>query len=182
MAFGWEGELVRLVPLDDEKHLENALKWLNDPEVTAGLLVGDLPLSRLAEREYFERQMRSPEKDVSFAMETLDGRHIGFSGIHNIDWRHGVAVTGSFIGETAEWGKGYGTDAAKVRSRYCFEVLGLRLLLSSHLDNNHRSARMQAKAGYRECGRIPKRYWRRGAYRDEIRTCLDRDTWTELFG
>ncbi len=36
MAFGWEGALVRLVPLDKDKHLANAMRWLNDPDVTDG--------------------------------------------------------------------------------------------------------------------------------------------------
>jgi RimJ/RimL family protein N-acetyltransferase len=180
VAFGWEGDLVRLVPLDEERHLENAIRWMNDPEVTHWLLVGDFPMTRLMEKDYFDRQMRGSETEVAFAIETLEGRHIGFSGLHNIDWRNRVAVTGSLIGEKEEWGKGYGTDAARVRARYCFDVLGLRLLLSSHLDDNHRSARMQEKAGYRECGRTPKRYWKRGAYHDEIRTYLDRETWSSL--
>jgi hypothetical protein len=35
MAYGWEGEAVRLVPLERGAHLENALRWFNDPEITA---------------------------------------------------------------------------------------------------------------------------------------------------
>lgn len=34
MAYGWTGEKVRLVPLDKAKHFENALCWLNDPDIT----------------------------------------------------------------------------------------------------------------------------------------------------
>ena len=34
MAFGWEGKLVRLVPLNEAKHLENYVQWVNDPEGT----------------------------------------------------------------------------------------------------------------------------------------------------
>ena len=39
MPFGWEGEKVRLTPLDKAKHLDNALVWMNDPEVTAWALM-----------------------------------------------------------------------------------------------------------------------------------------------
>jgi RimJ/RimL family protein N-acetyltransferase len=174
MAYGWEGELTRLVPLDKEKHLENALKWLNDPEVTEWLLIGDFPITRLAEEDYFDSAMRAGGSEVAFAIETLDGEHLGFSGMHGVDFRHGVAKTGTVLGAKEKWGKGFGTDAAKVRARYAFEVLGLRLLTSSILEGNERSMKMQLKAGYREVGRIPKRYWKRGAYRDEILTCLER--------
>ena len=34
---GWKGELIRLVPPDRTLHFENALRWMNDPEITATL-------------------------------------------------------------------------------------------------------------------------------------------------
>lgn len=57
MGYGCAGEKVRLVPLDKERHLANAVSWLNDPEVTAWTLVGDLPMTRLAEEDYFNKSM-----------------------------------------------------------------------------------------------------------------------------
>lgn len=176
MAYGWEGARIRLVPLDKAKHLGNAVRWLNDPEVTEWLLIGDFSLSRMAEEEYFDARMKSTDTDVAFAVETLEGEHIGFSGIHGIDWRHGTATTGTVLGAKEQWAKGYGTDAAITRARYCFDVLGLRMLLSAVLAGNERSLRMQQKAGYRQHGLIPKRWWKRGAYRDEILTHLDRES------
>lgn len=180
MAHGWEGERVRLVPMDADRHLENYLVWLNDPEVTQWLLIGDFPLSRLAEREWIERAERGSGDEIHFAIETLDGLHIGTSGIHDINWRHGTAMTGTVIGTKEFWGKGLGTDAARVRAHYAFEVLGLRLITSSVIDGNERSLRMQQAAGYEVVGRIPGRYWKRGAYRDEILTCLTRERWLSL--
>ncbi|MCX7686465.1 MAG: GNAT family N-acetyltransferase [Fimbriimonadales bacterium] len=175
MLPGWTGEKVKLVPLEKERHLENALRWLNDPEVTQWTLVGDFPLTRLAEEEWFDRMMRHSDRDVAFAIETLEDEHIGFTGIHQISWRHGTGITGTLIGRKDYWGKGYGTDAVRVRTRYAFEVLGLRMLLSEVLVENHASLKMLLKAGYREVGRIPRRYWKRGAYRDVILLVCERD-------
>ena len=62
-----------------------------------------------------------------------------------------------------------------MRTRYAFEVLGLRLLLSEALDGNTASVRMLERAGYREVGRIPRRYFKRGAYRDALLFALERD-------
>jgi RimJ/RimL family protein N-acetyltransferase len=180
MANGWEGDLVRLVHLDEERHFANCVEWVNDPEVTEWLLIGDFPMTRLAEKEWFDRAMKMDDKNVTFAIETLAGQHLGSSGIHNIDFRSGTCLTGSFIGDKSQWGKGYGSDAAKVRARYCFEVLGLRTLYTAYLDGNDRSRRMSEKNGYRECGRYPDRYWKRGAYRDEVLMYLDRKTWEGL--
>jgi RimJ/RimL family protein N-acetyltransferase len=170
MAYGWEGEKVRLVPLDKEKHAENIVAWLNDPDVTAWTLTGDMPITRLAEAEILDRMCAhagAHPSDIVFAVETLeDGRHIGIAGLHRIEYRHGVALTGTIIGAQEFRGKGYGTDAVRVRTRYAFEVLGLRMLTSEVFTDNTASLRMLERAGYREVGRIPRRHWKRGALRD----------------
>lgn len=178
MAYGWEGEKVRLVPLDKARHMENALVWVNDPDVTELTLTGDFPIGRIAEEAWFERvggEMSKTPEEVIFAVETLAGEHIGTAGIHRIDWRHGVAVTGTLIGPADARGRGYGTDAARVRTRYAFEVLGLRLLLSEVFAENASSLRMLERVGYREVGRIPRRFWRRGAYRDIVLLVCERE-------
>lgn len=180
MAYGWEGEKIRLVPIDSERMLDNYVRWLNDSAVTDWLLIGEYPLTRLAERDWLEKIERHGDTDAVFAIETLDGQHIGSSGVHQINYKNRDAMTGSFIGDPSMWGKGYGTDAARVRAKYCFEVLGLRMIRSSTLEGNERSLRMQLNAGYEIIGTWPKRYWKRGQWRDEILTCLTRERWEAL--
>ncbi len=174
MSFGWEGEKVRLVPIDRERHMENCYQWLNDPEVTQFLKIGDFPLSRLAERDFFDRMEKCSETDVVFAIETLDGDHIGMSGLHGISFRHSRAMTGTFIGDKTFWNKGFGTDAAIARTKYAFEVLGLRLLWSGVYGSNERSIAMLKRAGYREIGRIPGYWWKRGKWEDEVLMVAER--------
>jgi len=174
MAYGWEGEKVRLVPLDRGRHLDNALSWLNDPEVTRWTDVGDWPLTRPDEEAFFDRAERECSSAVHFAIETLDGRHLGFSGLLRLDQLHGMAYSGSFIGCRELWGQGLGTDAGRVRARYAFEVLNLRMLVAEIMDGNHASLRMLEKVGYRRAGVIPGRYWKRGAYRDQLILVLER--------
>lgn len=179
MAFGWEGKKVRLVPLDKERHLENAVQWMNDPEVTHFLLIGDYPITRVAEEKFFERRGESQEDDIIWAVETREGKHIGFSGLHQISHMHKTAISGTVLGDKECWGQGYGTDAARVRARYAFEVLNLRLVMSAVLEGNERSLRMQESVGYEVVGRIPQKFWKRGQYRDEIITCLRRENFKE---
>ncbi len=174
MAYGWEGEKVRLAPLDKLRHLEGALRWLNDPEVTRWTLIGDLPIHRLMEEEFFDRMTRGSDTDVVFAVETREGEHVGFSSLHRIDWRHGCATTGMVLGRTDLWGRGYGSEAARLRASYAFEVLGLRLLLAEAMEDNVASIRVLLKAGYRQTGRVPRRYWKRGAFRDVLQFALER--------
>jgi RimJ/RimL family protein N-acetyltransferase len=178
MAYGWEGEKVRLVPLDRERHAANAQAWANDPDLTESILSGDFPLTRAAEDDWLDKRcapLGQHPTEIVFAVETLAGEHVGLCGIHNINYRHGVAVTGTIIGPPEARGKGYGADAARVRTRYCFEVLGLRMLISHVFVENEASLRMLARAGYREVGRIPRRYWKRGAYRDVVVLVAERE-------
>jgi RimJ/RimL family protein N-acetyltransferase len=174
MAYGWEGERVRLVPLDKERHLANAVAWLNDPEVTAWTLVGDYPITRLWEEAYFDGAMKGDPSAITLAVEMLAGEHIGFTGFHKIDYRDGVATTGAIVGRKELWGQGLGSEIVRVRTHYAFAVLGLRLLLSEALDGNEASIRMLRRNGYREVGRIPRRYFKRGAYRDALLFALER--------
>ena len=174
MALGWEGEKVRLVPPDKERHLANAVAWLNDPKVTEWTLISDTPIGRPAEEKFFGPAAEGNPSDVTFAVETLAGEHVGFTGLHRIDYRHGVAFTGALIGRTDLWGQGLGTDLVRTRTRYAFEVLGLRMLLSEALADNEASIRMLTRCGYVEVGRIPRRYFKRGAYRDAVLFAIER--------
>lgn len=179
MAFGYQGERIRLVPVDAERHLENYYRWLNDPEITDGLLIGHRPITRVWEEDYV-RSIGTDPSVVSFAIETLEGQHIGATGIHRIDHEHRTAETGIFIGEKSFWGQGYGVDVVRTRTRYCFNQLGLQMLRTSHLQGNLRSRRMLEKAGYREIGVWPKRFWRNGSWRDEHLFALLREDWEKL--
>lgn len=178
MAYGWEGERVRLVPLDKGRHAANVQLWMNDPDMTETILSGDVPLTRMAEDEFFDRMCAEPgphPPDIIFAVETLAGEHVGICGLHQINYRHGVAKTGTIIGPPEARGLGYGSDTALVRTRYAFEVLGLRMLISEVFVENTASLRMLARSGYREVARLPRRYWKRGAFRDSVVLVAERD-------
>src|SRR5262245_49711526 len=178
MSFGWTGEKIRLVPLDKARPFDNMLRWVNDPDMTGRTLMGDFPIGKLTEEAWFDRLTSTDilaATDVVFALETLDGTHIGVTGVHAIEWRHGVAKTGTLIGPADCRGKGYGSEAVMLRTRYAFDVLGLRLLLSEVFEDNTSMIRVLEKAGYKRVGLIPKRFWKRGAYRDLVTFAIYRD-------
>lgn len=173
------GIKTRLVPLDAERHFENVLRWANDPAVSDSLPLGDLPKSRPAVLEWFEARQRCGDGELPLAIETLEGEHVGFSALYRIDRAARSAGCGSLI-DPAFWGKGYGTDAANVRAAFAFRVLGLCRLLSSYLEGNERSGRMQRAAGFVEWGRLPEDVWQDGAYRTQVFTVLTRERWETL--
>jgi len=180
MAFGIEGTRVRLAPLDADRHLENCYRWVNDTNVTDHLAIGHLPITRLQESEIFEKFQRPGDSDIVWAIETLDGRHIGMSGLHQISLLHGTAKSGSFLGESVERGQGFGTEAAELRSCYAFVTLGLRMLYSEYFEGNGASQRMQEKCGYQTWGVKPAAEWKNGQFRNLVQTYLPRSRWLEL--
>ncbi len=163
---GLKGEKVRLVPADKTLHLENAIRWMNDPEVTRYLLL-TTGVTRGMEEEWLDR-VQKRENDFVWAILDDHDRHIGFTGIHAINWRLRLARTGTVIGEKTAWGQGFGSDTMQVRTRFAFETLGLHRLESEARIDNIASQRALEKAGYKREGIARKKNWHEGRWHDSI--------------
>ena len=162
-----QGERIRLVPADLDLHLENYVKWLNDPHVTRWLLRA-LPLTRLEERAFLERIAAGTPNDVFWAVHDENDRHIGGTGIHGIDWIHRSGITGIVLGDRTAWGKGYGKEVMSVRATFAFDELGLNRLESECFVENVASAKCLEATGYRRIGIARSRRFKHGAFRDTI--------------
>lgn len=169
MTFGWHGQKVALVPLERDRHFNNCVRWLNNPVVTQWLISGDFPLTRIAEEAFFDRVASGDnQREIVFAIETLQEEHVGIGGFKNISYRHGFGEIGLTIGRPQLWGRGYGSDAVGVLTRYAFDVLGLRTVLAEIMPENGLSVRVFEKNNYERVGCLPQRWWKRGAYRDSL--------------
>lgn len=183
MAYGLEGKLVRLVPLDPAKHTDLLLRWINDPTLTRTLGGGTYPTTRQMQEEYIESVAKNEwSNGVKWMIETLDGRTIGTSDLRGLNPIHRTAASGSFIGPLEERGKGYGKEAVALRSRYAFRTLNLETLYASHLEGNEASHRMLESNGYEFWGERPKAFFKDGRYWSEFCCALTRERWESLFG
>jgi RimJ/RimL family protein N-acetyltransferase len=150
---------------------------MNDPAVTATIEV-NFGVSRRQEEEFFDRVERNRENELHWAILAEDGRHIGFIGLHQIHWRHRVATGGLLLGERDAWGRGYGTDAVRTRSRFVFEQMGLHRLEGHTI--NPAMRRVYEKCGYRHEGVARQKLWRRGQWCDaDLYAILDGDYFGE---
>jgi len=164
LAVHLRGERVQFAPLDKAAHLENYVRWFNDPEVTRYMLQV-MPLTRLAEEAFFERVAGATDA-VTWAVHDEHGRHIGGTGLHKIDWRNRCAESGIIIGDREAWGKGYGTEVMRVRTKWAFEELGLHRIESQCFADNVGSATCLGRAGYRRIGVARQRQWKHGRWHD----------------
>jgi RimJ/RimL family protein N-acetyltransferase len=160
---GLKGERVRLVPPDRTLHLEDALRWLNDPEITAALKY-DLGVTRRQEEAFFDRIEMRANNEFVWAVLDEGERHIGFIGLHAIDWRNRLATGGIVIGERDAWGHGCATDAVRVRTRFAFGTLNLHRI-EGHT-TNPAMRRVYEKCGYRHEGTARQKVWRGGRWLD----------------
>lgn len=171
---GWKGERVRLTPLDRALHLDNALRWLNDPEVSATLRF-NLGFSRRQEEAFFDRAESPGENDFRWAVLDESERHIGFIGLEGVHWVDRCGVGGLMIGERSAWGRGYATDAVRVRTRFAFLKLGLHRIDGHTI--NPAMRRVYEKCGYRHEGTARRKVYRDGVWHDSEHYGILREDW-----
>ena len=74
-----------------------------------------------------------------FAMDTLDGKHIGNCSYYNIRETQGEAELGIMIGNRDYWDKGYGTDAVTTLVNYIFCQTNLNRIYLKTMESNIRA-------------------------------------------
>jgi RimJ/RimL family protein N-acetyltransferase len=145
------GERVALGPLRRDL-LPLYQRWINDWEVTRTLGHPLRPMTWESEEAWYEGVARGG--GVQFQIYERDTlRPIGTTGLHDIDHQHRTAVFGILIGEKDCWGKGYGTETARLMLDYGFTALGLNNILLQVFSYNERGIRAYRRAGFREIGR-----------------------------
>jgi RimJ/RimL family protein N-acetyltransferase len=163
------GKLTRLRPLD-VADLDRYLEWINDPEVVQ-FLGGTLPLvSRLAETDWLERTARKDVAygDVTLAIETLEGRHIGSIALHNPKQRDRHCSLGIMIGDKEYWSRGYGTDAIRTLLRLAFDEMNLNRVWLTVDEDNARGIACYRKCGFIEEARLRQDRYCAGRYHDTL--------------
>jgi RimJ/RimL family protein N-acetyltransferase len=168
-----EGKLVRLRPPKPED-AEVMITWFEDLEVTRFILLR-FPLSIEMEKEWLDRMAKSQD-DIFWVVEH-EGRAVGATAIHKINWKNGSGITGTTIGDKSLWGKGLGREVMQLRCRFAFTQLPLRKLKSAYFDGNDASAKAQAAAGYQEVGRYRADQFIDGSWVDQIITEVLREDW-----
>lgn len=157
------GEKVLLRAVE-EGDAERCHRWINDPEVTQFMSMR-FPMSLLQERKWVERE-RDPNKELSLAIETLDGDHIGncgLNGISSVDRRAGIGIV---IGEKDYWGKGYGTDATLTHCGFGFTQMNLHRIFLHVYEFNTRAICCYEKCGFEHEGCLRQAIFKHGKYND----------------
>lgn len=167
------GEKCTLRPPRKED-LTTYQRWFEDVDVMR-LLPGIGPFSDAQEEEWFKRAGEAPD-GVTWAIE-VEGRVVGTTGIHGIDFRHGTGESGLVIGDKSMWRKGIASEAMAMRTRFAFRELNLHKIRSRTFMENEASKRALEKAGYRQSGVLREEFYRDGRWHDVWTGEVLRDDW-----
>ncbi len=83
-----------------------------------------------------------------FAIETLDGKHIGNCAYYGINGDKGETEVGVMIGNRDYWDKGYGTDVVTTLVNHIFRHTKLNRIYLKTLDWNVRAQKCFQKCGF----------------------------------
>jgi RimJ/RimL family protein N-acetyltransferase len=108
----------------------------------------------------------------------LGGTAIGSCFLFGIDRRNGSALSGMMIGERRLWGRGYGTQAVRLRTAFAFDDLNLERLETSSIAANEGMHRALQRSGYRIIARRSRQFFIDGRWHDEYVFELLRGDWT----
>ncbi len=164
-----EGKLVRLRAYE-KSDLDSIMKWINDEEVTDFLAGGMLtyPVSSITEEKYIESTAQPSDTNKSFVIETLEGKYLGGTAFHAINWLNRSAGLGITIGDKSCWGRGYGTDAMRLMMRLGFDKMNLHRLWLHVYEYNQRAIASYDKLGFKREGVLRKERFYRGSYYDTV--------------
>lgn len=161
------GEKVALGPMRREL-LPLYQRWTNDFEVTRTLGEALVSVGVELQTAWYEREATGRDR-VAFTIYELPSlRPIGSTALHSIDHRLRRAEFSIAIGETDCWGKGYGTETARLMLDYGFTALNLHSILLTAQAFNEGGLRAYERAGFREFGRRRQAHWLGGRAYDVV--------------
>lgn len=165
----------------ERSDLRAFVRWFNDVEVIRNLAMR-APMSEAAESQWYERMLASQgTTDYHFVICLLEGRRpIGTAGLHGLDLVNGNAEFGIAIGEKAEWGKGYGTDATRAICDFGFGELRLERISLSYHDGNERGRRTYERAGFVHESTLRRAHFAVGEHHDVHVMSLLREEWLRI--
>lgn len=153
---------------------DNDYMWQKDPELA--WLDAAPPLDHMFEdylADYESELLFTSDIRRPFAVETIEGKHIGNCVYYNIDKVNSETEIGIMLGDRQYWDKGYGTDTIKVLLNHIFRHTTLNRIYLKTLESNIRAHKCFQKCGFQPCGHLNK-----DGYRFLLME-INRDSWLE---
>jgi RimJ/RimL family protein N-acetyltransferase len=165
----WQGEKVRLRPLRIEDAEQSFVSSLDSPSRQFLQLGIELPTSVEVQKTTLEKYVGCKDADgvIVFAIENLEGEHIGGLSLHSRDEKNGLFSFGIVI-DRQHRRQGYAEDAIRIALRYGFWERRYQKCNSACTHTNEASIRLHKKLGFPEEGRRRRQVFFNGEYHDDV--------------
>ena len=143
-----KGKEYFLRPITIEDATDRYVNWLNDKEINQYLESRFVLATKENVKKFIEQTIGSGNNYFFAICENDSAQHIGNIKLGPINNHHKRADIGILIGEKSFWGKGAGSEAISLITRYAFDVLGLRKVNAGCYSNNLGSEKAFLKCGF----------------------------------
>lgn len=140
---------IRLEDVSDEY-----VAWLNDPETTRYLEVRFSPQPREAVEAFVRQMLERVADHLHFGVWDHGGARLVGTVTAHLNHHHRYADVSFVIGHPDAKGQGYATEAVRALSWYLFRRRGLAMLQAGYYGSHAASARVLARCGFTEQGRM----------------------------
>jgi RimJ/RimL family protein N-acetyltransferase len=172
----WQGDKVRLRPLRIEDAEQSFVGSLDSPARQFLELGIELPTSVELQKTILEKYVGCKQAGgvILFAIENLEGDHVGGISLHSVDDKNGTFSFGIIVYRPYR-GQGYAEDAVRMLLRYGFWERRCQKCNSACAHTNEASIRLHKKLGFLEEGRRRRQLFFNGQYHDDILFGLTRE-------
>jgi RimJ/RimL family protein N-acetyltransferase len=171
------GSFTHLVAANAETDAEAFVRWRRDAEY---LRLLDSGAARAWSLPRAKSELNDPPVDnwFLFMIRTLaDDRLLGFVDLDVDTWAHGNGWVGIALGDRADWGQGYGTDAMRILLHFAFTEVNLQRVSLTVFGYNRRAIRSYEKTGFTVEGRVRQYLHRAGQWWDMAFMGILKDEW-----
>jgi RimJ/RimL family protein N-acetyltransferase len=181
------GKKIYLASIDHDADPEVESSWTHDLEYMR--LINPQPARPLApvqvKKRYsaIEKEAEESKRLFYFTIRSLENdRLLGFARLYAVDWTNGNGFVQVGIGDSADRGRGYGSETLHILLRYAFTELNLFRVSVILAEYNEVALYLCKKFGFVEEVRRRQALNRDGRRWDMIHLGILRDEWNELHG
>jgi RimJ/RimL family protein N-acetyltransferase len=154
------------------------VRWFNDRRTTRTLIFLG-PMGTVSEEAWFTRMSEHQGDGRWFFVicRLEDDRPVGSIDLHGVDYRNGGASLGIAIGDPADTGHGYGSDALRTLLAFGFDQLRLERIELEVYDFNDPAQRLYERVGFVHEGTSRHALYSDGTFHDVHRMSVLREDW-----
>ena len=172
------GERIILRALN-QNDFQKVLEWANNPQLK--YLTGTIyPVSELEHETWMKNKIIDKTERLFGIQDKTNNQLIGLVGLKKMDFINRNTELYIYIGEENYWGKGLGSEATSVATKFAFDELNFHRVYLMVFSYNTRAINSYEKVGFRKEGILKDSLYKSGKYHDKVLMALIKPLYKEF--